>query len=115
MESTKKCHKQTDLLRLQRSIYLPLHELQGCYSKPVKICKAVSLPNIQPRCAFVCVDNVWNMNREREKKVIEFCLPHNIKVKDGPQVISCKKEKQQEYTRQLKAVCRGVKYCWIPR
>lgn len=68
MESSKKCHKQTDLFRLQSSVYLPLHELQGCYSKPAKIRQAVSLPNIQLRCALVCVDNVWNMNREKGKK-----------------------------------------------
>lgn len=80
VSQSKKCHKQKDLFRLQSSIYLPLHELQGCYSKPAKICKAVSLPNIQLRCAVLCVDNVWNMNRERgEKKkkieITEFCLP----------------------------------------
>lgn len=88
MESIKKCHKQQDLFRLQSSIYLPLHELQGCYSKPAKICKAVSLPNIQVRCALVCVDNVWNMNRERGKKNQNkdkiVLPPPNIKVKDGP-------------------------------
>lgn len=26
------------------------------------------LPNIQLRCALVCVDNVWNMDRERGEK-----------------------------------------------
>lgn len=79
VSQSKTCHKQKDLFRLQSGIYLPLHELQGCYSKPAKVCKAVSLPNSQLRCALVCVDNVWNMNREEEKKekikITEFCCP----------------------------------------
>lgn len=85
MESVRKCHEQKDLFRLQSSIYLPLHELQGCYSKPAKICKAASLPNIQLRCALVCVDNVWKMDRKREekkeKKIIRVLPPPQHKSK----------------------------------
>lgn len=85
MESIKKCHRYKDLFRLQSSIYLPSHELQGCYSKPAKIGKAVSLPNIQLKCVLECVDNVWNVNRERGKeRKVKVLPPPNIKIKDGP-------------------------------
>lgn len=115
MESTKKHHKADRLVQASKQYLLTFTWVTRMLLKTCKNTQgSISAP--RPVEMWSCV---WIMCRiwteKGEKKIKEFCLPPNIKVKDGPQVISCKEEKQQEYTWQLKAVCRGVKYCWIPR